>query len=168
MRKMPGILFFFFALSACAQKPPALSRPASAVGDIFFGKAIDDSSFLICDSSRVFQYYNTDSYFLNHKDSFRIYFLTHFIPAPDTPGQSGYITIKFIINCEGATGRFRMTEMDSTYQPRNFDKRISGQLLSLVKSLRDWNPARYKGKNYDSYQYITFRIRNGRITTISP
>jgi hypothetical protein len=41
-------------------------------------------------------------------------------------------------------------------------------LMDLVKQLRGWQPAVYKGKIYDSYQYITFRIRNGKIISITP
>jgi hypothetical protein len=58
--------------------------------------------------------------------------------------------------------------MDSTYQPTHFDPRISGALLAAIKEYPDWQPAHYKEKRFDTYQYITFRLHNGRITTISP
>ncbi len=119
------------------------------------------------DSSRVFQYYNTQAYFLDNKDSLRRYFLDGFKPG-DAKGPSGYVTVKFIINCSGMTGRFRLLEMDSAYQPGHFDARMTGQLLSLVKGWKNWKPPHYKGKFYDSYQYITFRISNGKVISISP
>jgi hypothetical protein len=150
MKHILSILVFFFALASCAQKPPAISRAASSVGDIPFDKTIDDSDFRLCDSSRVFQYYNTGSYYLDHKDSFRRYFFSQFSPVSGIKGQNGYITVKFIINCDGLTGRFRMSEMDSSYQPYHFDQRVSDQVLSLVRALKNWDPAWYKGNTLPS------------------
>ena len=160
-----SVLCFFLELASYAQQPTAISRADTSVGDIIFNKSIDDSSFRLCDPARVFQYYNTDAYFLDHKDSFSRYFLNSYTPVE---GQEGYITVKFIINCEGSTGRFRLSEMDGNYQPCHFDQRISGQLLSLVKALKNWAPARYNGKYFDSYQYITFHLQKGKIVSISP
>ena len=162
-------LTFFTLTASFAQKPSSIDKPTRNVGDILFDKSLDDSDFHVCDSSGVFQYYNTDSYFLDNKDSFRRYFFSRFNPVPaTTPEQSGYVTVKFIINCDGMTGRFRVLEMDSSSRPFTFDKRISGQLLSLVRAWKNWKPAKYKGRFYDSYQYITFRMRNGSIISISP
>jgi hypothetical protein len=164
------LLVAFSFLSSTAQppsSPPSPRLPSHAVGDIPFDPALDDSAFHLCDSSRVFQYYNTEAYFLDNKDSLRLYFLNWFKPG-DVKDPSGYVTVKFIINCSGMTGRFRLLEMDSTYQPVHFDDLITGQLLSLVKGWKNWKPPHYKGKFYDSYQYITFRIVNGKIISISP
>lgn len=168
MKRIVPMFIVFFGLASCAQKPPPVSRAVSAVGDIAFDPSVDDPAFRLCDSARVFQYYNTESYFLDHKDSIRRCFLSRFIPVAGVKGQSGFITVKFIINCDGLTGRYRLSEMDSSYQPYHFDPMVSGQLLSLVKGLSHWEPALYKGRYYDSYQYITFRMRDGHILTISP
>ena len=165
MKLILWVLSCFLGLTAYTQKPAAIVRADTSVGDILFNKSIDDSSFRLCDPVRVFQYYNTDAYFLDHKDSFSRYFLSNYKPVP---GVEGYITVKFIINCEGSTGRFRLSEMDRNYQPCHFDQRISGQLLSLVRALKNWEPALYKGKHNDSYQYITFHLQNGKIVSISP
>jgi hypothetical protein len=165
---LSALTLVFALTSSCAQKPPTIRRATTSVGDIPFDRSIDDSSFKACDSNRIFQYYNTDSWFLQHKDSVRQYFMSEYRPPPDLPPQSGYLTVKFIINCAGQTGRFRLTEMDSTYRPYHFDPRISSRLFTLVRNLTGWQPALYKGRYYDSYQYITFRIRNGHILTISP
>jgi hypothetical protein len=159
------LLVAFSFLSSAAQQPPGL--PPHSVGDIPFDPTLDDSAFHLCDSLHVFQYYNTTAYFLINKDSLRRYFLSGFKPG-NARGVSGYITVKFIINCSGMTGRFRLLEMDSTYRLAHFSDDITGQLLSLVKGWNNWKPSHYKGKFYDCYQYVTFRIRNGKIISISP
>ena len=156
------ILLIAHSLRSFAQTPPP------HVGDIPFDSRLDDSSFHLCDTAIVFQYYNTGSYFLKNKDSLGRYFLSQFIFVPEAARESGYITVKFVINCKGLTGRFRVYGMDSGYQAARFNERLSGELLSLVKHWKFWEPASYGGKIFDSYQYITFRIRNGNIISISP
>jgi hypothetical protein len=159
----------FFLSSTYAQQPiPGNDKNQFEVGHITFDAVLDDTSFHICDSTNLFQYYNTDSYYKSNKDKIAQYFLQRFTPISNTPHQNGYITVKFIINCNGVTGRYRVFEMDSSYQSFTFDKRISEQLLNLTKALKGWKPAYYKGKVYDSYQYITFRFRDGKIISISP
>jgi hypothetical protein len=159
-----------FILSCTHARKSILSNEKNQydVGHITFDESLDDPNFRLCDSLNIFEYYNTDSHFKDNKDKISHYFLQHFSPAPDAPKQSGYITVKFIINCNGVTGRFRVFQMDSSYRSFTFDKRVSDQLLNLTKGLKGWKPAFYEGKVYDSYQYITFRLRNGNIISISP
>ena len=137
------------------------------VGDIAFDPNLDDTAFHVC-GDYAFQYYNSASYYKNHKDSISAFILQQYHPPVNGANQSGYVTVRFIINCQGQTGRFRVFEMDSSYQPFVFDKVISSQLLNLVKSVKSWRAAAYKGSFYDSYQYICFRIRNSKIISISP
>lgn len=153
---------------------PAVARNAltdslpKQVGDISYDPAIDDPAFTICDSQRVFQYYNTRSYYKVHKREIAAYFMTHFIPGRDTAGQTGYLTIRFIINCSGQTGRFRLFQLDRGYREFRFSEAVSSQLLNLTRQLKGWQPAAYNNNIYDSYQYITFTMNKGRLVCITP
>ena len=141
---------------------------AQNVGDIAFDPALDDTSFHLHDSTRVFQYYNSAAYWLDHKDSITRFIRSRYHSPVADANENGWLTIRFIINTEGRTGRFRVLEMDSAYQPRHFDPQITLTLLSAIKDWPGWQPAHYREKRYDTYQYVTFRLRQGRITTISP
>jgi hypothetical protein len=138
------------------------------IGDIAFNAALDDSTFIVCNPQLVFQYYNTGSYYKQHKREIEQYFKKHYQPTTHTARETGYVTIRFIINCSGKTGRFRMYELDANYQPYKFDPEISSQLLQLTKALTGWQPAAYNQKIYDSYQYITFKINKGAIECVLP
>ena len=165
-----GLSFFIICQVAVAQSRP-VGVPAGdsiEVGDIIFDSSIDDPAFRVCDAHRVLQYYNTGSYFLDHKKEISRYFISHYKVGGDTANQTGYLTIRFIINCSGETGRFRLYELDSAYQSFWFNKAVSGQLLTLVRQYKGWQPATYRGRVYDSYQYITFRLKKGRIVCITP
>ncbi len=158
------LLLVLFSLQAFAQEEGFPEH----VGEILFDSLQDDPRFTICNAKQVFQYYNTNSYYKEHKQEIVKYLLSHYEPEGDLDDQNGYLTVKFIINCKGETGRFRIFEIDNNYQPVSFNKALSGRLLSLVKQLRGWQPAVYKGQIYDSYQHITFRIRKGKIISITP
>jgi hypothetical protein len=168
-------LFFFIITVAPAafsqtntRAPVTTNRFPPNVGDIDFDPALDDSAFVVCDPKVVLQYYNTPSYYKNHRRAIELYFRNHYRPPANAAGQNGYCTIRFIINCKGQTGRFRIYELDTHYQPYTFDKQITSRLLQLTKAIQGWEPAAYKSNTYDSYQYITFKLQKGAIACITP
>ena len=79
------------------------------------------------------------------------------------------IRIRFVVNCEGKTGRFRLMASDLKYQPKKFDKKITSQLMEISKNLTGWLPKKTdKGKLIDYYQYLIFKIKDGKIKRILP
>lgn len=151
-----------------APPPLSIDNLPENIGDIAFDPQLDDSTFVLGNPNIVLQYYNTRSYYKDHKKEILTYFKSKYNPPADTSKQNGYLTIRFIINVKGQTGRFRLYELDTNYQPRPFSATISQQLLQLTKTLQGWEPATYKNKAYDSYQYITFKISKGQIAGIAP
>jgi len=162
------ILIAFLAISHAqtqAQIQPHNQFPAMNVGDIPFDPALDDTSFHIADSNHIFQYYQARSWWLENKKEYESAFLNTSLPR--SPDQSGWLTIRFIVNAAGRTGRFRLFQMDSAYQPCRFNPAITQSLLNTTKTI-PWEPAKYKGKKWDTYQYITFHLERGRIIDIMP
>lgn len=142
------------------------------VGDIPFDQEIDDKNFKICNELNIKQYYVRSSSDLppTYKEEKRGLEKAIFskYKFPQSEKENGYLTIRFIINCKGKTGRFRIEEMDFGYKPHKFDKKITDQLLEIVKNLKDWIPRKSNGENLDFYQYLTFKIKNGQIVKILP
>lgn len=175
INKLTGWLLFFMVAgggTVFAQTSEAINHRVDSfppnTGDIAFNAALDDSTFIVCNPKVVFQYYNTGSYYKQHKRAIEHYFKSRYKPALKSAEQTGYLTIRFIINCSGKTGRFRMHELDASYQPHKFDPGISSQLMKLTKELTGWQPAVYKETIYDSYQYITFKLNKGAIECVLP
>ena len=164
---LSSLLLFLILIAGNNLSAQTNSFPLNT-GDIAFNALLDDSSFIICNPNEVFQYYNTGSYYKQHKREIEQYFKRNYRPAVQTTEQTGYLTIRFIINCSGKTGRFRMYELDAHHQPYKFDDRISSQLMTLTKDLKNWQPAEYKNKIYDSYQYISFKLKKGAIECVLP
>lgn len=139
------------------------------VGDIQFDPQIDDPGFKICDYEAVHQYYNFGKG-LQYKGE-KIKINEHFqgkLKTKEQPGESGFLTIRFIVNCEGETGRYRVQGMDNDYRPKDFNDELTAQLLNLTKQLTGWIPGEYEARRFDYYQYLTFKIENGHLIEIMP
>ena len=114
-----------FLPPAQAQKAQQAQAPqAQNVGDIPFDPALDDPGFHLNDSTRIFQYYNSNSWWLDHKAAYRKTFLDAGRQLPGSQAaqtQTGWLTIRFIVNTSGQCGRFRLLGIDPSYQPFQFD-----------------------------------------------
>lgn len=128
----------------------------------------DDPDFKLCDAENAHPYYSLNA---GPKPDKRELF-NHFLMGYKTPAhrndQSGYITIRFMINCEGQTGRFRLVEFDRDYQAFFFDDVIKIQLMKLTQALKEWKPGSYNGQPYDTYYYFCFKIQAGNLIDITP
>lgn len=154
------------------------------VGDIPFNCATDNPDFELLDEHNILPFNNVYGFYIDG-ERYRVlnYFKDHFKMNP-TEGANGYITIRFIVNHKGETNRFRVYEMDNTYQEFHFPTVITEKLLALTKNLDGWQTTldtefkRYKSvpteQNgqikyaYDYYQYILFKMKDGQIETILP
>jgi hypothetical protein len=157
------------------------------VGDIPFDPKLDDTTFIPCDEQRAMPYNkNGGSLCIDGgKDFVNEYFAKGFKPGK-VKGQTGWITVRFMVSCKGESGRFRMESMNRNYQPMQFDSSITRQLMTLCKSLKGWevfqvgkesrmvplfidNPDTTSViKAYDYYQRLTFKMKDGAIELILP
>jgi hypothetical protein len=168
MKHLLATTILLSALFACAQNNSNKDVYPKNVGDIAFDPDVDDPNFKPCDEKQVFQYYNFGKG-LQYKGE-KPELVAHFkkFKEINSKGATGFITIRFIVNCEGKTGRFRIQEMSNDYVVKSFGKEITDQLLSLTKSLDGWIAATNKERNFDYYQYLTFKIEDGRLIEIMP
>jgi hypothetical protein len=165
--KICFIYFLLIALSCFSQK--SKTNYLKDVGDIKYDKTIDDSNFKICDTMSSNQYYSFSEGFRYVGDKSKIIETFRNEYKSNTHQlKTGYITIRFLINCEGKSGLFRIHQMDMNYLPSKFDDNVVNQLLSITKSLDGWVLGEYKGKIYDYYQYLTFKIINNKLIEILP
>ncbi len=137
------------------QQETAKGTYLSQVGDIPFDPDIDDPKFEVCNEERTLQYYVTGNS-LNY-DGEKIALIEKFKSEYDlsVSKESGYITIRFIVNCEGKSGRFRVISMDSAYNEIEFHEQITDQLLATTKKLDGWKTLSGGGNSFDYYQYLT-------------
>ena len=169
MRPLIKIFVLLTALYACVQLPEKEVDYPLQVGDIYFDSKIDDPDFKLCDEARVLQYYNFGKGLQYNGEKVKIN--EHFKDGLRTEVQedeSGFLTIRFIVNCQGNTGRYRVQGMNNDYKAMEFTGNLTRQLLDLTKQLDGWIVGEYEGKTYDYYQYLTFKIENGKLIEIMP
>jgi hypothetical protein len=139
------------------------------VGDSTFDAEVDDPDFKLCHSeSRVKQYFHLAEglQYVGEKSALVKQIRDQYEAVKNK--QSGYIRIRFIVNCNGETGRFRVIQANEQYQEQAFDESITNQLLAIVKSLDGWDTQKGKENPEDYYQYLVFKMKNGEIIEIMP
>jgi len=137
-----------------------LSSHPIHVGDIKADIKIDDPNFKPCDH-KIHQHYNFKSTYRGEKPAIIAHF-SEKLNSGILKKENGYISIRFLVNCKGETGRYRVKGMDFDYKVKKFDQPTVKQLLSLTKKLDGW-PA---FENFNYYQNITFKIVNSQIEEI--
>jgi len=139
------------------------------LGEIRFDSELDDQHFKVCneDITLPFNFGGVGLVYEGEKPGLVKSFEEKY-SYPITEGQTGYITVRFIINCEGKAGRYRVSEMSLSLKRMNFDIGISQQIVSITKDLKGWKPFLSNGNPWDYQQYLTFKIVDGELKKILP
>lgn len=157
-----------FLLTACSTGDHS-AKYLRWVGDAEFNPALDAHDFVLCNGEEwVKQYFHSNQGLLyeGEKKALQDQIMQAYVPIKTD--QSGWIRIRFIVNCNGETGRFRVISSDQHYQEQVFDKRITDQLLRITKSLDGWMVFSENEKPQDYYQYLIFKIERGNLIELLP
>ncbi len=139
------------------------------VGDIAFNPKEDDKNFVVCEEEEVKQYHNFSLGFQYKGEKYELdRAFEQAYQSKIIKGESGLIRIRFIVNCRGETGRFRVMGMNENYEPKAFDAPITKQLLRITQSLTGWKVLPNAEKPEDYYQYLIFKIKEGQLIEIMP
>jgi hypothetical protein len=139
------------------------------IGDIKYDNNLDSANFKLCheDLSLQFNYNGIGLIYQGEKTTLIRHFQEHF-KSKIIEGETGFITIRFIINCQGKAGRYRLSEMGIDLKKRKFNEEIRQGILEATKSLNGWVPYTYKDNTYDYYQYLVFKIEDAQLIEILP
>lgn len=168
-------LFLFLSILSCAQEKKSFKNeyPPRHIGDIAFDPKLDNPDFHLCIPDYIAQYMSSGLSgesaidYKGEKMAIEKVFNEKYKPE-FTKKESGYIRIRFVVNCQGKTDRFRIIASDENYKEKTFDKNITDQLLDITKSLDGWNVKTYENQAFDYYQYLIFKIKDGQIEKILP
>ncbi len=140
------------------------------VGDIEQNDQIDPPDFKICNGDdNIFQYFNMGEGPVYPGEKSKIVHTFHSKYNPITGNnENGFIRIRFVVNCEGTAGRFRVLQSDDTYQETEFDQAIVSQLLNITKGIENWEVLKINETVVDYYMYLIFKIADGQLIEILP
>ncbi|MCP4460609.1 MAG: hypothetical protein GY816_21700 [Cytophagales bacterium] len=139
------------------------------VGDIEYNPAFDDPNFELCNGdSSVNQYFHFEQglQYEGEKKAIIEKFKNKYEPVQSS--ESGLVRIRFIVNCKGKTDRFRIIAMDNEFNEKEFNSKITSQLLTITKQLNGWRILPNIQEARDYYQYLIFKIDKGNIIEILP
>ncbi len=158
-------LSFFILLIGC-QSTTNDSKYLRSVGDALPDTKLDDPAFKLCNESTAIQYFAFgEKTFKGGKIFIERAFEKHYKPEK-VAKESGLIRVRFVVNCRGETGRYRVLGMDEAYQEKEFDNSITDQLLAITKRLKGWKI--FPNVDRDYYQYLIFKIKDGELIELMP
>jgi hypothetical protein len=170
MRSKSFLLLIVILGFNCSDTNTSTQQYPRWVGDSSFNPKIDASEFKPCHGDEnIYQYFNLSEgpQYLNKKPALENIYTSSFQPVKDTT-QNGMIRIRFVVNCQGKAGRFRLLQSNFDYEEVEFDESIQSQLLNITKSISDWQILYKNDKPIDYYMYLIFKIKDGQITEILP
>ena len=126
---------------------------------------IDDPYFTLCDDGQVLNHYRSRPSYQEGDQDFEELIIAEFADCPKDNQLDGFITIRFMVNCEGQAGRFRVYEFDSQYRDFSFSY-LTPQLIRFIKGKKNWTPGKIKGHSFDSFYHFTCRVEDGIITGV--
>ncbi|WP_299314934.1 hypothetical protein [uncultured Aquimarina sp.] len=90
--------------------------------------------------------------------------------APKNSEEFGIFQVRFVVNCEGKAGIFDHQAFDYDYNLKEFSTEITDQIFEIAKGLQNWIPGRHSKTDQiiDTYKYLSFRIKDGKIIRIYP
>jgi hypothetical protein len=76
---------------------------------------------------------------------------------------TGYFFVRFAVNCENKTGRFRWEIVDENFEKTTCSSSLETEIITKVKNLSFWNHPIYRGESRDGYTFLIVKIENGNI-----
>ena len=173
MKKLILKLTLLFSIFCCCQSEKKASEKEEYlrwVGDIEQNDQIDETEFKVCNGDdKILQYFNLGEgpVYRGEKSKIVNIFKSKYQPILDKK-ENGLIRIRFIVNCEGQAGRYRVLQSDYDYQEKEFEKEIVSQLLNITKGIENWEVFKRNEVPVDYYMYLIFKISDGQLTEILP
>jgi len=140
-----------------------------AIGDISFQSELGDNPNLkLCPNDRVYQYYSVGTSYKGERGGLRSEIFNQLKTLENNDSTfSGYITARFLVNCEGQVGRIRVKSTDSNFKECSISTASNSLIIRSIKKIACFNPGKStNGKTVNSYFQINFIIEKGRITDV--
>lgn len=142
------------------------------IGYIDFDKTLDkDRPFELCGNQKdIADYYNGQLNRARFKGGKKAtwQYVQERLDSNLLQEASGYLTLRFVINCEGQAGRFTTDEADLDFQPKKFKPALVNHFYELLSSNKEWEACIIKGEARDAYTYISFKLKDGKLIEILP
>lgn len=135
------------------------------VGDITFNPIQDNPDFSFCDSTKI-RSGRTTVTLKEGNESIRSFCLENFENQSQFESFSGFVTIRFLVNCKLEADRFRAHSMDYSFAPEVCPAALESHLIYIVSQLDNWTLSTDRYTQTDFSKFINFKIKDGAIEKI--
>lgn len=135
------------------------------VGDIPFDPTIDDPTFKLCDSTKIVTRRKALAY-KGDRSKIASACLERFVFKPEFESFNGYVTVRFIVNCQNQSARFRAESLDWNFSNKECPENLKKHLIEIIQSLQGWSHAYSQDAHLDLVKFINFKIVNGKIAKV--
>jgi len=163
LKSKTNIFLFTSFLFAAALTGWLYYQMDNRIGDLSENNKIDQN-FEVCDETRITQNYGMRAEYSGGNKAIKEEILNDLQTLNFE--QPGLITFRFIVNCKGKTGRFRVNSTDTDLKEIEVDPSKIKDIEKAFLQLKKWTPAKNEFDSYDSYYVLNFKIRNNNIVDI--
>lgn len=162
------LLIILINLSSFSQNTvPQHLNVKEKIGYIPFDISIDNSDFKVCDELNIEEYYQVNPIYGEGMPSIKKYISSYQKELEALCKNDGYVIVRFVINCQGQTDRYRTRFMLLNYTEANtINADLQKKIIQLLRNMGNWTPGKYDGKNYDCYQHIKFLFKNSQLVDV--
>lgn len=132
------------------------------IGDTPFDSKLDDVNFKFCDTTNVLHHRGRISY-TGGTPAMEKELIASYKKQPEFESFTGYFFIRFAVNCNNESGRYRWEIVDEDFKETTCSTSLEKEIITKVKSLQYWNHPIYKGESHDGYTFLIIKIENGNI-----
>lgn len=123
---------------------------------------LDSPDYLICDSTKMGSGRSRVRY-IDGTDKLKEAITSNYLYDQKYATFSGYIVIRFLVNCEGKSGRYRAQALNLDFSPSNAPSALLKHSTELIKSLDNWTKSTRHDSKAEYSKFINLKIKNGKI-----
>ncbi len=127
-----------------------------------FDAKLDDPNYAICDSTAFLSGRNR-VWYEGGNNQFRKDLKASYKNSPAYATFDGFVVIRFLVNCEGKTGRYRAEALNLDFTPGSAPEGLLEYAVDLVKRLDNWTKSTSSESFTEYSKFINLKIRQGEI-----
>ena len=166
MRSSIYFLSFLFIL-ACSREPAAstayeIPSRNHDLSYIPYDADLDNPDYIVCDSTRIGSGRNRLQYPGGNKQ-LREVIQDQYQYQSAYAAYNGYIMIRFLVNCEGTSGRYRVEALNLDFSRAEAPPGLVNHTKEIIKNLDAWVKVKNPNGKEEYSKFINLKIENGQI-----
>lgn len=134
------------------------------VGDIAYTRSANPAETGPCNQDFIYQHYDINTDYIGGKRAIKRE-LAGIFPM-DGLNESGLLTVRFVVNCQGKTGWYQSKMISPDLQEMDISATDLTHLYGAISELNHWLPGRAGEEPQDSYFQISFKLKKGEVLDI--